>query len=139
MQNKILEALGNEKSVIHHFYNVISTSKWGRIASLGEHLLCSYQYNAACSLPELTNRNIYLMWALSTLFRMGLFGATHSWLLPKICHWYSQWWNFVIIPYLKKIQKIYTPFSPADISNFFTGNHNSCYIKKYRYRLHFNT
>ena len=61
MQNKILEALGNEKSVIHHFYNVISTSKWGRIASLGEHLLCSYQYNAACSLPELTNRNICLM------------------------------------------------------------------------------
>ena len=61
MQNKIVEALGNEKSVIHHSHNVISKSKWGRNASLGEYLVYSYLYNAACRLPELTNRNIDLM------------------------------------------------------------------------------
>ena len=63
--------------------------------------------------------------------------------LPKICHTYSTMMKLgTVVPYLKKIQKIYkscdTPHEfcwyvrkSPEISNF------SC-IKKYRYRLHFN-
>ena len=52
--------------------------------------------------------------------------------LPKICHTFS-----TVIPYLKKIQKIYEsldtlPYFCWEISKF-------CYIKKCRYRLHFRT
>ena len=84
-----------------------------------------------------------------TLFRMGFFGAAHGWeggqKVPpsKICHTYPTLMKLgTVTRYLKKIQKIHksrdTPsefcwhwhFSP-EISNF-------CYIRKYRYRLHFN-
>ena len=72
---------------------------------------------------------------LLTLFRMGFFRAAHGWggwwvfsggkksPLPKIYHIFFflwkfhrkkksitcilQWWNLAVIPYLKKIQKIY--------------------------------
>ena len=49
-----------------------------------------------------------------TLFRMGIFGAAHGWggqkgrPLPKICHTYPIMMKLgTVIPYLKKIQKIY--------------------------------
>ena len=49
-----------------------------------------------------------------TLFRMGFFGAAHGWqglfgpLLPKICHTYRTMMKLgTVIPYLRKIQKIY--------------------------------
>ena len=51
-----------------------------------------------------------------TLFRMGIFGATHGWgggggrkiPLPKICHTYPTMIKLgAVIPYLKVIQKIY--------------------------------
>ena len=47
-----------------------------------------------------------------TLFRMGIFGAAHGWgggvPLPKICHTYPTVMKLgTVIPYLKKIQKIY--------------------------------
>ena len=45
---------------------------------------------------------------------MGIFGAAHGWVeakwppLPKICHTYPTMLKFgTVIPYLKKIQKIY--------------------------------
>ena len=47
---------------------------------------------------------------------MGIFGAAHGWggeaksppPLPKICHTYHTMINLgIVIPYLKKIQKIY--------------------------------
>ena len=49
------------------------------------------------------------------LFRMGIFGAAHGWGRAKSPPPSSlksvtqilQWWNLAIIPYLKKIQKIY--------------------------------
>ena len=41
-----------------------------------------------------------------------------------------------VIPYLEKAQK---SLSSADISNFSPEIGNFCYIKKYKYRLHFNT
>ena len=36
----------------NHFYNVISKSTWGRNTSLGQRLVYSYQYKAACSLTD---------------------------------------------------------------------------------------
>ena len=49
-----------------------------------------------------------------TLFRTGFFGAAHRWgeqkatPLPKICHAYPTRMKLnTVIPYLKKIQKLY--------------------------------
>ena len=49
-----------------------------------------------------------------TLFRLGIFEAAHGWgwgknaSLPKICHTYPTMMKHrTVIPYLKKIQKIY--------------------------------
>ena len=88
-----------------------------------------------------------------TQFKMGFFGAarrqegeiggakSHP-SIKSVTH-ILQSWNLAVIPYLKNVQKIYesrdTPlefcwhwlFSP-EISNFY-------YIKKYRYRLQFDT
>ena len=83
------------------------------------------------------------------LFRMGIFRAAHRLgergvqkgsFLPKICHTYPAMMKLgTVIPYLKKIQKIYQSrdASPGLCwhQNFFTGNHQ---ILKYRYRLHFD-
>ena len=48
-----------------------------------------------------------------------------------------------VIPYLKKIQIIYessdTPLASVDISIFSPEISKFCFIKKYRYRLHFGT
>ena len=48
------------------------------------------------------------------LFRMGFLGAAHGWESKKAKSKISknlshilQWWNLAIIPYLKKIQKLY--------------------------------
>ena len=64
--------------------------------------------------------------------------------LPKICHTYPTMMKLgTVIPYLKKIQKIYesrdTPLASADISIFSSEILKICCIKKYRYRLHFST
>ena len=65
-------------------------------------------------------------------------------LLRKICHIYLTMMKLAtVIPYLKKIQKIYeshdTSLSSADVSIFLLEISKVCYIKKYRYRLHFDT
>ena len=48
-----------------------------------------------------------------------------------------------VTPYLKKTQKymnhVTHPLRSADMSIFSTEISKFCYIKKYRYRLHFNT
>ena len=64
--------------------------------------------------------------------------------LPKICHTYPTIMEFgTAIPYLKKIQKyinhVTHPLSSADISSFSLEISKFCYIKKYMYRLHFDT
>ena len=84
-----------------------------------------------------------------TLFRMGFFGAAHGCggkksPLPKICHTYLTMMKLgTVIPYLKKIQKIYeshdTPREFCWHSIFSWKISKFCYIKKYRYRLHFDT
>ena len=62
---------------------------------------------------------------LLTLFRMGIFGAAHGWgvggtkspPLLKISHIYPTMMKLgTVIPYLKKIQKIYeSPDTPLDL------------------------
>ena len=63
--------------------------------------------------------------------------------LSKICHTYPTLMKLVtVIPYLKKIKKkenqVEHYLSSADISNFSLKISNFQYIRKYRYRLHFN-
>ena len=82
----------------------------------------------------------YSAWAFSGLLTDGG-GEAKMPLLPKICHTYHIMMKLgTVIPYPKKIQKIYESrdtllefcfFSP-EISKFF-------YIKKCRYRLYFDT
>ena len=77
---------------------------------------------------------------------MNFFGVARGWgwgkkaPFPKICHIYPTMMKLGIVgPYPKKIQKIYESRDTAlefcifssEISEFY-------YIKKYRYRLHFN-
>ena len=67
------------------------------------------------------------------LSKMGFFGTAHGWegpkrpSLPKICHTYPTMMKLAtVIPYLKKIQKIYesrdTPPEFRWHQQFFTGN-----------------
>ena len=80
---------------------------------------------------------------------MGFFGAPHEWgglfcPLPKICHTYPAMMKLgSVIPYLRKIQKcinhVTHPLSSADISIFSPEISKFCYIKKYTYRLDFDT
>ena len=96
---------------------------------------------------------LHTFWAkkpLLTLFRMTLSGAAHGWgrakRLPisKISHTYPIFIKLAtVIPYLKKIQK---PHKSRDKSlyicwyqHFSPEVSNSYYIRKYKYRLHFNT
>ena len=65
--------------------------------------------------------------------------------LPKICRTYPTMMKLgTVIPYLKKIQKIYesrdTPLeSPAGIRFYSPEIRKYCYIKTYRFRLKFDT
>ena len=63
-------------------------------------------------------------------------------LLPKICHTYTIKMKLgIVIPYLKKIPKIYesrdASLSSADISLSSSEISKFCYIRKYKCRLHF--
>ena len=81
---------------------------------------------------------------------MGLFGAAHGWGEAKTspslksCHTYPTIMKLgTVIPHIKEIQKymnhVTQPLSSTDISIFSPEINKFCYIKKYRYRLHFNT
>ena len=64
--------------------------------------------------------------------------------LPKICHTYPTMMKLgTVIPYLKKIQKIYesrnTPLEFCWHQHFPPKIRKFCYIKKYRYRLYFDS
>ena len=83
------------------------------------------------------------------LFRMGIFGAAQGWgskksPLPKICSTYPKMMKLgTVIPYLKKIQKIYeSRGTPPEFCwhQYFSPEISKCYyIKNYRYRLHLDT
>ena len=85
-----------------------------------------------------------------TLFRMGFFGGCSRMggckkaTLPKICPTFSAMMKLgKIIPFLKKIPKIYelrdTSHESCWHQQFFTRNQKFYYIKKYMYRLRFDT
>ena len=74
----------------------------------------------------------------------GLFCGCSWMALPKICHTYPAMMKLgTVIPYLKKIKKIYesreTPLEFCWHQYFSPETTIFCYIKKYRYRLHFDT
>ena len=81
---------------------------------------------------------------------MGLFGTADGWgggqksSLPKFCHTYPTKMKLdTVIPYLKKTLKYMNHvthlLNSADISIFSSEISKFCYIKKYKYRLHFGT
>ena len=81
---------------------------------------------------------------------MGFFEAAHGLGVSKwppslkICHTFPTMMKLgTVIPYLKKIQKIYesreTLPDPTNINIFSPEISKICYINKYRYRLHFDT
>ena len=85
-----------------------------------------------------------------TLFRMGIFGATHGWgrrgqkRLPfaKICHTYPTVMELgTVIPYLKKIQKIYeSRDTPTDFcwhQYFLIGNQLILFYQEIRISIAF--
>ena len=84
------------------------------------------------------------------LFRMGFFWAAYGWggtfwppSLKSVTH-ILQWWNLAQL-YLtsgksqKYIYHVTHPFSSADINIFSPEISKICYIKKWRYRLDFDT
>ena len=84
-----------------------------------------------------------------TLFRMVIFGAAQRWgcgggkksPLLKICHTYPAMMKLsTVIPYLKKIPKLYksrdTPPEFCWHQHFFPEISKFCYINKCRYRLY---
>ena len=84
-----------------------------------------------------------------TLFRMGIFGAAHGSRgkmapsLKSVTHM-LQWWNLALLYLTKRRSKKYMnhvthSLSAADITIFSPEIIKFCYIKKYRYRLHFDT
>ena len=82
----------------------------------------------------------YSGWAFSGLLKDG--GSQKGIPLPKICLTYPTVMKLgTVIPYLKKIQRVYEPrpLNFADISIFSPEISKFCYIKKYGYRLHFST
>ena len=92
-----------------------------------------------------TNSQIKFKTSLLTLLRIGFFGAVHGLCflapLPKIHHTYPTMMKLdTVIPYLRKIRYfifhlIFTvkiPYFSPEVSKF-------CYIKKYTYRLDFDT
>ena len=82
---------------------------------------------------------------------MGFFGSAYGWgvdvsksPLPKICQEYPTVMKLgTIIPYPKKTKKYINHvthlLSSADISIFSPEISKFCYIKKYKYRLYFDT
>ena len=112
-------------------------SKWVVRNTTPEVVLCV----VVLSLMTLSISSIFYVLIFYFLF----FNPIQDRLKSKICHTYSKMVKLgTIIPYLKKIQKIYnlhkTPLEFWWHQHFFTWNHFFfCCIKKYRYRLHFNT
>ena len=81
-------------------------------------------------------------WAFSGMLTDG--GGAKRPPISKICHTYPTMMKLAtVIPYPKRIQKIYesrdTPTDVSDVSIFSPQISKFCYIKKYRYRLYFDT
>ena len=106
----------------------------------------NFKINVLVSVTFIITRLTEIDIAPLPLFRMCIFEAAHGmrgggrWaersLLPTICYTYPTMVKLgTVIPYLKEIQKIYESqflLTSPEISKF-------CYIKKYRFRLHFGT
>ena len=77
-----------------------------------------------------------------TLFREGLFGVTYRWGKVNLtCHTYPTMMKHgTVIPSVKKIYKIWESRDTyLEVCWHFMQMSKFFYIKKYRYRLHFDT
>ena len=77
-----------------------------------------------------------------TLFRMGFFGAAQGWGGRQKANLHTYPTMMILGSYTlpkKDMNHVTHPLSPADISNFSPEISKFCYIKKYMYRLHFDT
>ena len=88
------------------FLNILALKKDVALSNATRLLYTMTYYFNILFLPQKISVNIL------TLFRMGIFGVAHGWgggvPLPKICHTYPTVMKLgTVIPYLKKIQKIY--------------------------------
>ena len=99
-----------------------------------------------------------LLGSALNLFRIGFSEAAHGWVgcakgspVPKNCHrltvpknCHLKWWNLVQLYLTWRRSKKYMsnmkhPLSSADISVSSPEIRKFCYIKKYRYRVEFDT
>ena len=108
----------------------------------------SHRYIGDDSKNVINNIDMYRL----TVFRMGFFGAAHvlgggggrkALSLKSVTH-ILQWENLAQLYLTQRRSKKYMnhvthPLSSADISIFSPEISKFCYIKKYRYRLYFDT
>ena len=116
-----------------------------RLENLCSHFL--YQVNNKLTIKH-SGLFLYL-YCILTLFKMGFFGAAHGWerrtSLPQIYPAYPTMMKLSkVVPYLKKIQKknksqVTHCLNSPDISIFLPKISKLCCVKKYRYRLPFDT
>ena len=114
--------------------------------------LCSRDSRYSEYVPRSQYTKILHVSGILTLFRMGFFGAAQEWergggkypsSLKSVTH-ILQWWKLAQLYLTQRRSKKYInhvthPLSSADISIFSPKISKFCYIKKYRYRLHFDT
>ena len=83
-----------------------------------------------------------------TLFMISFLRAPAGWgkspTFLKICHIYSKMLKFGTVIHCQKTSKkninhVAHPLSSADIINFLPEVTNFSYLKKYKYKFHFNT
>ena len=85
---------------------------------------------------------IYMQTKHLNLFRMGFFGAAYGWEgakspppnLKSVTH-ILQWWNLAQLYVTYRRLKKHMNY----VTHALTSGDKFCYIKKYRYRLHFGT
>ena len=82
-----------------------------------------------------------------TLFKMGFFGAAHGWGVQQgptplpIKSYKNETWHSYTVPKedpKKDMNHVTHHLSSADISTFSPAIGKFCFIKRYRYRFHFD-
>ena len=108
------------------------------------HYWAAFVENQQNRVSNTTSNSLTNIFSVNHIHDGSLRGCTRigvqKWSLPKICRKYPTMMKLsTIIPYLTNINHVTHPLSFADISIFSPKIGNFCYIKKCKYRLHFNT
>ena len=113
------------------------------------HIPFTFSNNLFIFLSELFSNNFAVNLSL-TLFKMGTLGVAHRWAggkkapLLKVCHTYPTIMTLCSYTLPKEDPKNisitwHIPWVLLTSTLFHQKSANFCYIKKYRYRLHFDT